>query len=353
VQALASYAEAGAVRAHETPEAAREAVVAGWWEVRQAQPQASQVMLAYTRDDVAALNGLARSLMREAGALGPDHTVETTRGARLFAEGERIVFLRNERDLGVKNGTLGVIENLSDTRMAVRLDDGRRIAFDHKTYVDLDHGYATTIHKSQGVTVDRAHVLASGYLDRHATYVALSRHRHEVTLHYDRETFADAAALGRGLSRERAKDSTLDYPDVFAARRGIGAPGRGGLFAGFRPGASSAVARRAPSRDDQARAQAFARAWRDVHRMQASGLEALPHQQIALDRAAGALERTQEGLASRMSAVMAREPALGNSAARGRPDALLRAAALEPQAPSTREVQPPQQDRGRDWGLER
>lgn len=353
VQALGSYADAGAVRAHATPEDAQAAVVEGWWRVRQETPQASQVMLAYTRDDAAALNGLARSRMREAGALGPDHAVETTRGARLFAEGERVVFLRNERDLGVKNGTLGIIEQLSDTRMSVRLDDGRCVAFDHKAYADLDHGYATTIHKSQGVTVDRAHVLASGYLDRHATYVALSRHRHEVTLHYDRGTFADQAALGRGLSRERAKDSTLDYPDVFAERRGIGVLGRGGLFSGFLPGASSTVELRAPSRDDQARAQAFARAWRDVHRMQASGLEALPHQQIALDRAAGALERAQAGLAGRMAAVLGREPGLAASAARGRPDALLRAAALEPQAPAMREVQPPQQDRGRDWGLER
>jgi Ti-type conjugative transfer relaxase TraA len=354
VQALGSYAEAGAVRAHETPEDARAAVVAGWWQGRAATPQASQVMLAYMRDDVAALNTLARERMQAAGALRPDHTVETTRGARLFAEGERIVFLRNERDLGVKNGTLGVIEDLSATRMAVRLDDGRRVAFDHKTYADLDHGYATTIHKSQGVTVDRAHVLASGYLDRHATYVALSRHREAVTLHYDRGTFADEAALGRVLARERAKDSTLDYPDVFAERRGLGLAGGGGLFSAFRPGAPAPVVERsAGGRDDQARAQAFARAWRDVHRMQASGLEPLPHQQIALDRAAGALDRAQEGLAGRMAAVMAREPAMAASAARGRPDALLRAAALEPQAAAVREVQPPPLDRGRGWGLER
>lgn len=78
-------------------------------------------MLAYTRDDVAALNGLARERMRAAGALGPDHTVETTRGLRLFAEGERVVFLRNERDLSAKNGTLGTVEQLGETRMAVRL----------------------------------------------------------------------------------------------------------------------------------------------------------------------------------------------------------------------------------------
>lgn len=44
-------------------------------------------------------------------------------------------------------------------------------------YQSIDHGYATTIHKSQGETVDRAFVLASGTMDRHLTYVAMTRHR--------------------------------------------------------------------------------------------------------------------------------------------------------------------------------
>src|SRR3546814_6419305 len=71
--------------------------------------------------------------------------------------------------------------------MAVRLDDGRRIAFDLKDYAHIDHGYAATIHKSQGVTVDQAHVLATPGMDRHSAYVALSRYRDGVQLHYRSE----------------------------------------------------------------------------------------------------------------------------------------------------------------------
>ncbi|WP_421937624.1 Ti-type conjugative transfer relaxase TraA [Phenylobacterium sp.] len=353
VQALAAYAGAGAVRGHEDPGDAREAVVAGWWEAKQTAPESSQVMLAYTRDDVAALNSLARARMQGAGALGTDHRVETTRGARLLAEGERIVFLRNERELGVKNGTLGTVEQLSETRMAVRLDDGRRVAFDHNAYTDLDHGYATTIHKSQGVTVDRAHVLASGFMDRHATYVALSRHREAVTLHYDRTTFADDAALAKGLARERAKDSTLDYPDLFAERRGIGANSTSGIFAQFRGAAPSEGPLREAHQDDLARTQAFARAWRDMHRMQASGLEVLPHQQVAFDRAAGALDRARPGLAAGMDAALIREPSLAMAAARGRPEALMRAAERHVELGRGGPDLSRSLERGRDTGLER
>lgn len=351
VQALGAYAAAGAVHGHEDAQAAREAVVAGWWAAKQAAPETSQVMLAYTRDDVSALNGLARQRIQAAGELGPDHTVETTRGARFFAEGERVVFLRNERELGVKNGTLGTVEQLADTRMSVRLDDGRRVAFDHKAYTDLDHGYATTIHKSQGVTVDRTHVLAGGYMDRHATYVGLSRHRQSVALHYDRQTFGDEAALGRALSRERAKDSTLDYPERFAERRGL-AQVAGRAFEAFRPHESGLAAGHDVRQDELARVQAFARVWQDGVRMRIAGHDLLAHQRVALDRAAGALDRATPGLAAKVAAALERDPALAAAAARGRPESLLRAA----ERTSTLDLQQARdiaREATRDRGLER
>ncbi len=48
------------------------------------------------------------------------------------------------------------------------------MTFDLKDFAHLDHGYAATIHKAQGNTVDRAHILATPGLDRHAAYVAAS-----------------------------------------------------------------------------------------------------------------------------------------------------------------------------------
>jgi len=180
-------------------------------------------MLASTRADVRAINELARAQMRAAGDLGTDRTLTTERGARAFASGDRVMFLRNERSLGVKNGTLGTLERLEGSALTVRLDgaDQRAVRFDLKDYAHVDHGYAATIHKAQGVTVDRAHVLASTHLDRHAAYVGLTRHRESVELHWAREDLRDRAGLERVLSRERAKDTTLDYQAGFAERWGI------------------------------------------------------------------------------------------------------------------------------------
>src|SRR3546814_4469041 len=86
--------------------------------------------------------------------------------------------------------------------MTVRLDGGRSVAFEAKDYAAVDHGYAATFHKAQGVTVDRGHVLATPGMDRHSAYVGLSRHRDGVQLHYGRDDFADQRQLARTLRSE-------------------------------------------------------------------------------------------------------------------------------------------------------
>lgn len=128
---------------------------------------------------------------------------QTSDGKREFAEGDRIVFLENNRDLGVKNGMLGTVEAVEPGRVVARLDGATRVAgsgimravsVSMDTYSAIDHGYATTIHKNQGATVDRAYVLASGTMDRHLTYVAMTRHREGVQLHVARDEFASRQA---------------------------------------------------------------------------------------------------------------------------------------------------------------
>src|SRR3546814_16046361 len=76
------------------------------------------------------------------------------------------------------------------------------------------------------LTVDRTHVLATPGMDAHGSYVALSRHRDGLDLHYGRDDFADQNRLVRALSRDRTKDMATDYerPDPvqsYAERRGI------------------------------------------------------------------------------------------------------------------------------------
>lgn len=224
--AIQAYDRGGMVHAAQTREQARGELIDRWDRDRQATPDRSRIILTHTNDEVRAFNQAARARMREAGELGEEVRVIVERGARSFAHGDRMMFLQNERGLGVKNGTLGTLEQVGARSMSVRTDHGRSVAFDLKDYDRIDHGYAATIHKAQGMTVDRTHVLATPGMDAHSSYVALSRHRDGMELHYGRDDFADGDRLMRALSRDRAKDMASDYErsdptQDFAERRGI------------------------------------------------------------------------------------------------------------------------------------
>ena len=224
--ALRAYRSHGMVHEARTREQARGDLIERWDRDRQASPDKSRIILTHTNDEVRALNEAARERMRAAGDLGDEVGVAVERGARNFASGDRVMFLQNERGLGVKNGTLGTIEQVSAQSMTVQTDDGRSVRFDLKDYNKIDHGYAATIHKAQGMTVDRTHVLATPGMDAHGSYVALSRHRDGVDLHYGRDDFANQDRLARTLSRDRAKDMASDYEQrdpaqSYAERRGI------------------------------------------------------------------------------------------------------------------------------------
>jgi len=210
-EAIAAYSGAGMVHAADTRDAARAALIDRWDAERRADPAASRIILTHMNKEVAMLNDAARARLAGQGALGENVAINTERGVRGFADNDRILFLKNERDLGVKNGTLGTVEKVAPDSLAVRLDDGRQITVDLKSYAHVDHGYAATVHKTQGMTVDRTHVLATPGLDAHASYVALSRHRQRTALHYGRDDFATETALRRTLGRERPKDMVLDY----------------------------------------------------------------------------------------------------------------------------------------------
>ena len=352
-EAVRAYRDHDMVRSADTREQARAGLVESWDRQRQAEPERSRIILTHTNAEVRSLNEEARERKRASGDLGQDVGVQAERGERQFASGDRIMFLRNERSMGVKNGTLGTVEQVSADRMGVRLDGGGQVAFDVKDYAAVDHGYAATIHKSQGVTVDRVDVLATPGMDRHAAYVALSRHRDGVQLHYGRDDFASEAKLAAVLSRDRAKDMAADYaaePDgavrSFADRREIRLPERvreiartveakaRSMFAGFRPKTPEAEPpgspRESTSRPDQDVAvRRYARAAVEITGMEEKGLPVLPHQQTALTRAGEALDKVRHHGARDLASAIERDPKLARDAAGGDVRGVSRAMAEE------------------------
>jgi ATP-dependent exoDNAse (exonuclease V) alpha subunit len=181
---LAHAAARGRLDVADNRTEAKARLLAKWWQSTDAD-LAGSVMIAYRRADVAELNTVARTLLNEEGKLGREQ-LRLDSGLEL-AVGDRILCTRNDRQLQIANGNRGTIAAIDQTERAilVDLDDSRRVTLPAH-YLDaghVAHGYALTGHKTQGLTVERAYVLAD---DQRALkewgYVALSRARCETRL---------------------------------------------------------------------------------------------------------------------------------------------------------------------------
>ena len=141
--------------------------------------QTSRLILAHRRKDVAKLNDSVRKALIAQDQLTNGRKYETANGTKTFATGERILFTQNDSTLGVKNGTLGTVLKTEANAITIQPDDhaAQPIIVDLETYNSLDHGYAVTIHKSQGATVDKTWAFLTKTMNQHLMYVAGTRHR--------------------------------------------------------------------------------------------------------------------------------------------------------------------------------
>lgn len=156
--------------------AARRAIVADYLRAR---AQGGDVlMLAGTRTDVALLNLDVRAWLFARGQLS-DEVVIT--GGRNYRVGDEVILTRNDHARGLLNGTRAQVIAIDPYRRALTITtrDGHAHHLDAAYLADsrLDHGYALTVHKAQGLTVDVALLYAGTQLSAEAGYVALSRGR--------------------------------------------------------------------------------------------------------------------------------------------------------------------------------
>ncbi|CAN7615107.1 Ti-type conjugative transfer relaxase TraA [Devosia sp. LjRoot3] len=194
--ALAAYDQAGMVKTQWSRDEAITALIDDWND--DFDPSSKALILAHRRVDVRELNERARGKLVERGVIDDGFAFQTEGGARNFAAGDQIVFLKNEGSLGVKNGMLAKVVDAAPGRIVAEIGEGgerRQVLVEQRFYANIDHGYATTVHKSQGATVDSVKVLASRSLDRHLTYVALTRHRDAAQLYVGLNEFTNRGGI--------------------------------------------------------------------------------------------------------------------------------------------------------------
>jgi len=135
---------------------------------------------------------------------------------RDFAQGDRIQFTANNRELAVSNRDMGTIERIDRNQVSVKMDGTkeRTVTFDAAQMRHFDHGYAVTSHSSQGLTADRVLVnmdtkVHPELINTRFAYVSVSRASEDVRIYTN-----DVAVLSERLSADVTKTSAVNLHKV-------------------------------------------------------------------------------------------------------------------------------------------
>ena len=248
-------------------------LVEDWTQHARAEPDASAAVLARTRAEARALSWLMREqvlaqtpeIKRAVIEVSRDLDGRVTEPLEI-AVGDRLRIGATQWEKQLFNGTVVTVEDLEVRRgegrspkqrekeeekfgardpepeqpsvlVTARTEDGRRVKFrhdeirDYKDNIRLDYGYAMTIASAQGLTVDRAFLLADDRPARETIYPAATRHREGLDIYVNRAPLAFDIAdrrpedqaerpvtdsdirehLAERWSRSQPKEAALDY----------------------------------------------------------------------------------------------------------------------------------------------
>ncbi len=248
-------------------------LVEDWTQHLRAEPDISTAVLARTRAEARALSWLMRERVLAQTPEAKRAVIEVSRDldGRVtepleIAVGDRLRIGATQWEKQLFNGTVVTVEDLEVQRgegrapkqrateeekfgardsesgqpsvlVTARTGDGRRVKFrheeirDYKDNIRLDYGYAMTIASAQGLTVDRAFLLADDRPARETIYPAATRHREGLDVYVNRVplvfdiadrrpedqaerpvTDSDIRAhLAERWSRSQPKEAALDY----------------------------------------------------------------------------------------------------------------------------------------------
>jgi conjugative relaxase-like TrwC/TraI family protein len=128
---------------------------------------------------------------------------------REFSAGDRVQLTAPSSELKLANRELGTVESIGESRMTLKMDNGRSVEIDPAKHPHLDHGYAVTSHSSQGQTADRVLINvdtelgAKDLLNNRMAYVAVSRGAQDAQL-FTNDRAGLGAALGHDVSHQSA-----------------------------------------------------------------------------------------------------------------------------------------------------
>jgi len=212
-EALSSYAKRGLLTISDDGLDSQDALIDDWNTDRQ-QHGDFGIILASTNYECKELNELAREKLKAANALTVEQAFSSEYGTIEVAEGDRVMFTKNDIRLGVKNGSQATVISVKKNQYKARLDNGDIITISPEDYGFVKHAYAITTHKAQGQSLSRAYIYSSGkMISKELGYVQLTRAKDKTQIYADRESLGELAleALTKQMTRSQQKVTALDF----------------------------------------------------------------------------------------------------------------------------------------------
>jgi len=207
---LKEFAKRGQLHVEATGVRAEEKLIKHWRGQGVEKPE-ENLILAGTNLEASELNKKAQLARFSAGKLGEDSV--SVNSERVFS-GDRILFTKNSRLLGVKNGDLGEVTSIDSKThtLFAKLDNKRTVRVQLEDYNHLKLGYAVTTHKAQGTTTNNSFILAGGMMqDRELSYVQVSRAKGKTQIYTsEAEAGENLTELSKQMSKSRQKDLASD-----------------------------------------------------------------------------------------------------------------------------------------------
>lgn len=123
---------------------------------------------------------------------------------REFTKGDKIIALKNDKQLGVKNGEMFKVQSIDESGNITLKNDNGQKTINIKQYNYIDHGYASTIHKSQGATVNKVIYSHTSHSNYNQIYTAVTRGKSDYSIHSN-----DAVKLATEMKQEQQKETSL------------------------------------------------------------------------------------------------------------------------------------------------
>lgn len=174
------------------------------------------LILTATNADRVKINDAIRAERIKQGEIeqGKEFSVITTKEKnaepvkRCFSKDDKVIFLKTDLKMGVRNGTKGMIESIEGNSFRVNIGDGKTVSFDVSKYNRIDHAYCVTTYKSQGATVDRVLINMNSKDEtlncRNSFYVNISRAREKVSIFCD--------------SKEKCGEQVRDFAQKYTSK---------------------------------------------------------------------------------------------------------------------------------------